>query len=456
MQVNSTPFHILIVDDEQNIRKSLQLILEAEGYKASIAPDAIKAFEFLNQEKVHLIILDINMPQISGLEMFERMQKEGITTPVIVISGNATLTEAARAIQMGAFDFIEKPFTAERVSLTVKRCLEFFGVKEELKNIRSESVGQKFIGQSPQIKKTLAMVEKIAPTEATVLITGESGTGKELIAQMIHDRSKRKNRPYIKVNCSAIPENLIESELFGHEKGAFTGAIANHRGFFEQANGGTIFLDEIGDMPLSAQAKLLRVLQSSEIQKLGSEKLQKIDVRVVAATHRNLESEIAAKKFREDLYFRLNVVPIVTLPLRDHKEDLPELVMRFVQDCCLKNGIKEKAINPEVIALLKEHSWPGNVRELHNFVERMVILSGNIITKHDVPAGLFKNTSDETIVLGKSLKDFKEESEKKYLIAVLKSCEGNISKTAKILGIERTHLHKKIQVFEITKKDYFG
>lgn len=448
--------HILIVDDEQNIRKSLQLILESEGYKASIAPDAIKAFEFLSQEKVDLIILDINMPQVSGLELFERLQKEGITTPVVVISGNATLSDAARAIQMGAFDFIEKPFTTDRVVLTVKRCLEFFGVKEELKNAKVGFVAQKFIGQSPQIKKMLAMVEKVAPTEATVLIRGESGTGKELIAQLIHDKSKRKNRPYIKVNCSAIPENLIESELFGHEKGAFTGAIGNHRGFFEQANGGTIFLDEIGDMPPNAQAKLLRVLQSSEIQKLGSEKLQKIDVRVLAATHKNLETEIEAKNFRQDLYFRLNVVPLDTIPLRQHLEDLSELVQRFVQECCAKNGIKEKQISPDVIVLLKEHSWPGNVRELQNFVERMVILSGDKITKQDVPVGLFKSGEEGEVLVGKSLKEFKEETEKKYLIAVLKSCQGNISKAAKILAIERTHLHKKIQLFEITKKDYFG
>ncbi len=453
MNSNPHPFQILVVDDEMNIRKSLQLILETDGYQVTVATDATKALEWIQSNRVDLLILDINMPEVSGLALFERLRKEGIQTPVIVISGNATLGEAAVAIQMGAFDFIEKPFTSDRVSLTVKRCLEFHRVQNELLKSGANE-GKEFIGQSYAIKKLLGLVEKVAPTEASVLIRGESGTGKELIAQMIHDKSQRRNRPYIKVNCSAIPENLIESELFGHEKGAFTGAIGSHRGFFEQASGGTLFLDEIGDMPLNAQAKLLRVLQSSEIQKLGSEKIQKIDVRVIAATHRNLEGEIAEKRFREDLYFRLDVVPLQTVALRDHLEDIPELVFRFIQRSCAKNGIREKTVDSKAISLLQKHSWPGNVRELYNIVERMVILSGEKITAYDVPVSLFKSPEME-VPTGKSLKDFKEESEKKFVISVLKACQGNISKAAKQLEIERTHLHKKIQSFEIEKRDYF-
>lgn len=456
MKRSPSSIQVLVVDDEVNIRKSLELMLETEGYRVMLAQDATKGYDLITRETFDLVILDIQMPEVSGLQLFERMKREGMNVPAIVISGNATLTEAARAVQMGAFDFIEKPFLSDRVLLTVKHCLEQTELKTELNGLIQVSANRTYVGSSPAIKNILSTVAKVAPSEAAVFIHGESGTGKELIAQMIHDQSPRKNRPFIKVNCSAIPENLIESELFGHERGAFTGATTSRRGYFEQADGGTLFLDEIGDMPLAAQAKLLRTIQSSEVQKVGSEKILKVNVRVVAATHKDLEVEIQEKRFREDLYFRLHVVPIHTIALREHSSDIPELTLKFVKECCERNGFKEKKVETDVFSKLKKYTWPGNVRELHNLVERIVILSGETITVEDLPAYLGETKDKADKYSGLSLKDFKEQSERDYLVALLQQCQGNISKAAKILGIERTHLHKKIQRFQISKREFFS
>ncbi|MGK5089440.1 sigma-54 dependent transcriptional regulator [Bdellovibrionota bacterium FG-2] len=459
MEINKDAIKIIVVDDEANIRREVQLSLQNDGYRVHPYESPVTAYQQIATQDYDLAILDIKMDGVAGLELFQRMVENGIPTPVIFISGNASVTEAIQAVKLRAFDFLEKPFTSEKLCITVQRCLEHQDLKRKVEVLQAQDANAgrtHFVCQSKATERLLQEVTKVAKSNATVLLEGESGTGKELLAKLIHEQSERKNKPFIKVNCSAIPETLIESELFGFEKGAFTGAAFAKRGFFEQANHGTLFLDEIGDMSLGAQAKVLRAIQSAEIQKLGSERVISVNIRIVAATNKDLKAEVEAGRFREDLYYRISVVPLHSVPLRERPEDIPLLVVWFAQRACTQNGFKEKVIGEDVLSELRKYSWPGNVRELQNLVERIVIMSGDQIGKADLPAYLFDNAVPAANdYAGLSLKDFKDRSERDYLVSVLKITDGNISKASEMLQIERTYLHKKIQQHEIQKREYF-
>jgi DNA-binding NtrC family response regulator len=449
---------VAVIDDEKNIRRSIQIALETGGYRVSVFQEAIKGFEALQAEDFDLAIVDIRLEGVDGLQLFRKIRAEGLSIPVIFISGNASLSEAVEAVRLGAFDFLEKPFSSEKLLLCIERCLEHQLLKAKIKALElsgRSGLEHEMVGESRAIRKIIEDASKVAGSDATVLIQGESGTGKELVAKMIHDRSKRADRPFIKVNCSAIPENLIESELFGYERGAFTGAVQAKRGQFELANRGTLFLDEIGDMALSAQAKVLRAIQSREIQKLGSEKSVPVDVRIIAATHKNLRAEALKGAFREDLFYRIAVVPIETVPLREHTEDIPVLAGWFVKQICRKNGFREKRVASEVLDALRDYAWPGNVRELLNLVERMVIMSGDEITLTDLP-GYLKVTRPEEVLAGNlPLEAFRQQAEREYLVSTLRKAKGNISKAAELLVLERTYLHRKISQLGIRKSEYF-
>ncbi len=378
---------ILIIDDERPIRNSLRDILEYEKMKIDDAADGREALELLQKNKYDLALCDIKMPGMDGIELLEKMMKINPDMPVIMISGHGNIETAVEALKKGAFDFIEKPIDLNRLLVSVRNALDRKSLVEETKTLRKKipsGIDSPIIGQSPQIKKVLDMIEKVAPTEARVLITGPNGTGKELIAHQIHKLSQRSKGPFIEVNCAAIPSELIESELFGHEKGAFTSAIKQRKGKFELAGGGTLFLDEIGDMSLSAQAKVLRALQENKITRVGGDKEIAVDVRVIAATNKNLKKEIEEGNFREDLYHRIGVIIIEAPPLKDREGDIELLIDYYLDKLCTEQGIAVKKIAPEAITLLKEKPWTGNVRELRNVVERLIILSGPEITADDV------------------------------------------------------------------------
>ncbi|HSS39378.1 MAG TPA: sigma-54 dependent transcriptional regulator, partial [Polyangia bacterium] len=369
---------IFIVDDEKNIRRTVRMVLEGEGFNVEEASSGEEALARLPEVAADVLLLDVQLPGISGLDTLERMAKlKAETQPtIIMISGHATLADAVRATKAGAYDLIEKPLDRERLMVALRNALERRAMAREVEGLRAMAEERsEMVGQSAAMNALKAQIAKVAPTRTRVLITGESGTGKELIAKAIHRQSALVTKPYVKVNCAAIPKELIESELFGHERGAFTGATARKRGLFEMADGGTIFLDEIGDMNLSAQAKVLRVLQSGEFSRVGGEQVLKVDVRVIAATNRDLQAAVAAGEFREDLFFRLNVVPLRAPPLRDRADDVPLLAAAFVELACRENGMKLKPISDEALAVLSAYSWPGNVRELRNIIERLVILT---------------------------------------------------------------------------------
>jgi DNA-binding NtrC family response regulator len=477
---------ILVIDDEKNIRRTLSLVLEGEGYKVVDAETAEEGLAILATpaNPVDLAIFDVKLPKMSGLEALERVRKDDALkdTPVIVISGHATVNDAVAAIKLGASDFFEKPLARERVLVSVRNVLDVAQAKRALAEASREQMAKyEMIGKSPAMQRVFVELEKVAPTRASVLITGESGTGKELISRAIHRLSARKDGPFVKVNCAAIPRELIESELFGHERGAFTGAQAKKRGYFEQAHGGTLFLDEIGDMDLVAQAKVLRALQSGEISRVGSEHVMHVDVRVLAATNKALDKEVERGTFREDLFFRLNVFPIRSPSLRERVDDIPLLAEAFMQAFSKENGTKVKPMDVEVIARLVARRWPGNVRELKNVVERMAILSGDRVTVADLPedphespfgdadeaADARGDASAEIDVdedagaapAGKApvpgeyptLREHREQSERRYIVDTLKLTGWNISRTAVVLGVERTNLHKKIRAYQIKR-----
>jgi DNA-binding NtrC family response regulator len=460
---------ILVADDERNIRRTLRMVLEGEGAEVLEAATGEEALAVLAEADppVHVLVMDVLMPQLTGLEVLERLagaQDGKPPLPVILISGHASVEDAVRATRLGAFDFFEKPLQRDRVIVSVRNALRQYDADRQVHSLRARIRGE-IIGESPATKSLLASIAKVGRTRARVLITGESGSGKELVARAVHEASERREAAFVKVNCAAIPRELIESELFGHERGAFTGAMAQKKGLFEVADGGTIFLDEIGDMALGAQAKVLRVLQSGELMRVGGSKLIEVDVRVLAATHRNLQELVAAGEFREDLYFRLNVVPIVVPPLRERLLDLELLARHFIDDACRENGLAGKRLAAEALAALQTHGWPGNVRELRNVIERMVILSDGDLEIHDVPnelRGAPEEVSDE--VLGPlvdlssgnlppelSLRDFREAVERAFITQRLRELSWNVSKTAESLGIERTHLHKKMKLLGIQR-----
>lgn len=455
---------VLVVDDERNIRRTLRMVLEGEGATVVEADTGEQALVELAAASppIEAVISDVMMPGMSGLDMLERLQN---SVPVIMISGHATVEDAVKATRLGAFDFFEKPLARDRVIVSVRNALRQFRSDQNIRTLRARIRGS-IIGESAPMQELLAQIAKVGRSRARVLISGESGSGKELVARAVHEASDRRDAPFVKVNCAAIPKELIESELFGHERGAFTGATAQKLGLFEVADGGTIFLDEIGDMALGAQAKVLRVLQSGEIMRVGGRKLSVVDVRVLAATHKNLPQLVTDGEFREDLYFRLNVVPIRVPPLRERTDDIPMLCRSFIDEACEQNGTGQKRIDDSTLALLCRHQWPGNVRELRNVIERMVILSDGDLSPEDVPPEIRGDDEDTApdadalfsvaeggIVLpeGLSLREFREAVERAFILRRLDELGWNVSRTAESLGVERTHLHKKMKVMGIQR-----
>ena len=458
---------ILVVDDEKNIRRTLRMVLEGSGFHTLEAGSAEEALQQLDTNDIDLVILDVRLPKMSGIEALSKIRSKPETRklPVLMVSGHASVAEAVQAVQLGATDFFEKPLDRDRVLVTVRNALQTWQLQRELQQLRADVEHRyEMIGESPVMGALFAQLEKVAPTNGRVLISGESGTGKELIARAIHRLSPRADKPFIKVNCAAIPSELIESELFGYERGAFTGAQGRKRGMFELANEGTLFLDEIGDMSASAQAKVLRALQSGEISRVGSEKAIAVDVRVLAATNKDLELEVQDGRFREDLFFRLNVVPIVSPPLRERHSDIPLLAQGFLRDFCLENGLRNKPIDGDVLSALAERPWPGNVRELRNVVERMAILSGDRITLEDLPEeGVLSQGRRESASPSDfpssvdeggerlTLREYRGRAEKEYILSTLDEVGWNISRAATILGVERTNLHKKMRSYGIRR-----
>lgn len=440
---------ILVVDDEKNIRNSLKMIFEYEGYSVLEAEDGEKAMEVFEEAiGIDLILLDVKLPGKNGLEILKELKQKPFSPEVIMISGHGTVPTAVEATKSGAFDFLEKPLKRERVLLSVRNALSRKHLVRENINLRQKAEKQyQLVGHSPVMKKLWEEIKKIAPTNTTIMIYGESGTGKELIARAVHSRSRRAKEAFIQVNCAAIPEELIESELFGHVKGAFTGATEKKPGKFELADGGTIFLDEIADMSLKTQSKVLRILEEGEVQKVGSSKIDKVDVRVIAATNKDLKKEISRNNFREDLYFRLNVVPLYSPPLREKPEDIPLLVEYFAGLFVTDNNFKKKKFSQSALEAMKRHHWKGNVRELKNVVERLIVMSekGTIEDK-DLPEQIkgenkiFLPDMDEV----KSLKEFREQAEKQYILARLKENDWNISRTARDIDTPRSNLYKKL------------
>ncbi len=445
---------VLVLDDEKNIRKSIELALEQEGFQVITAPDVSSALRTLHERIVEVLIIDIQLGDIDGITFFRKTQADGFAIPAIFISGHATLTQAAQAVKSGGFDFIEKPFSAEKIVVTVRRCLEMAAIKERLRLADVNAGPSDIVGESRAIKQVIAAAAKVARTHASVLITGESGTGKELVAGSIHAQSGRSEGPIVKVNCSAIPDTLLESELFGYEKGAFTGAVANKKGLFESAHRGTIFLDEVADLSLPAQAKILRVLQNGELQKVGAQQTVKVDVRVLSGTHKDLKQAVAEGTFREDLFYRLNVVPIKVPSLRERPEDIPLLVSCFVQRICERNHLKHKTLEEDVVWELQRYRWPGNVRELQNVLERMLIMSGERVSVRDLPEELLQDDLDARDKVS-ALKEFRDLAEREFVIGALKRNNGNVSQSATELGVRRTYLHRRMAVLKINKKDYF-
>ena len=445
---------VLVLDDEKNIRKSIEFALEQEGFQVLTAPDVSSALRTLHERIVEVLIIDIQLGEIDGITFFRKTQADGFAIPAIFISGHATLTQAAQAVKSGGFDFIEKPFSAEKIVVTVRRCLEMAAIKERLRLAHVTAGPSDIVGESRAIKQVVAAATKVARTHASVLITGESGTGKELVAGSIHAQSDRSDGPIVKVNCSAIPDTLLESELFGYEKGAFTGAVANKKGLFESAHRGTIFLDEVADLSLPAQAKILRVLQNGELQKVGAQQTVKVDVRVLSGTHKDLKQAVAEGTFREDLFYRLNVVPIRVPSLRERAEDIPLLASFFVQRICERNHLKHKVLEEDVIWELQRYRWPGNVRELQNVLERMLVMSGERVSVRDLPEELLQDDPAERDKVS-ALKEFRDLAEREFVIGALKRNNGNVSQSATELGVRRTYLHRRMVVLKINKKDYF-
>jgi two-component system nitrogen regulation response regulator NtrX len=445
---------ILVVDDEKGIRDSIKMILEYEGYEIAFAENGQQALQKI--AGTDLVLLDVKMAGMDGIEVLQKIRERNTELPVVMISGHGTIETAVEATKLGAFDFLPKPLDRDKLVITVRNALQQGRLQAENKKLQESIEGKwQILGQSAKINEILSMVERVAPTDARVLITGENGTGKELVARAIHRRSKRSSNPFIEVNCAAIPAELIESELFGHEKGSFTGATAQRIGKFEQADGGTLFLDEIGDMSHNAQAKVLRALEEGTIERVGGTKLISVDVRVIAATNKNIPAAIKANQFRDDLYHRLKVIPINVPALRERREDIPILVKAFIEDVCTRNGIAVKSVSDEAMHKLEIHDWPGNIRELRNTVERLVILSPG--TQVDIsllePAppggeGEFEGLLDTH----GTFQEFKERAEAAFIKKQLDLHKWNISKTAEALDIQRSHLYTKMKRYGLMKE----
>ncbi len=448
---------ILVVDDEENIRKSLKMILEYEGWQFLEAGTGEEALDLIEETVgLDLVLLDIKLPGIDGTDVLAEIKKRPYSPEVIMISGHGTITTAVEATKLGAFDFLEKPLQRERILLSIRNALNQNKLLRECLDLRKKAEKRyELIGEHTSMKKLWKEIIKTAPTNTTILIHGESGTGKELIARAIHSHSLRAKEKFVQVNCAAIPEELIESELFGHEKGAFTGATERKAGKFELADGGTIFLDEVGDMSMKTQSKVLRVLEEGEVQKVGSSKINKVDVRVIAATNKDLKKEIKEGNFREDLYFRLNVVPLHSPPLRDKTEDIPLLIDYFSKLYSEENNFKPKKFSEEAIEAMMKYPWKGNVRELKNVVERLVVMGEQeTIAKKDLPEQIRKETKiyfpDSKKI--KSLKEFRDIAEKEFILSKLKENSWNISQTAREIDTPRSNLYKKLEQYGIKIK----
>jgi len=448
---------ILIVDDEKSIRESLTGILQDEGFTPTSVDNGEKAIEKISEDKPDLILLDIWMPGMDGLETLTKIRDIYPDQLVVMMSGHGTIETAVRSTKLGAYDFIEKPLSLEKVLLCIQNAVKIGQLVEENRELKAK-IGKEneMIGSSKLIKELKKQIKIASPTSGWILITGENGTGKELVARSIHHNSRRHDKPFVEVNCAAIPEELIESELFGHEKGSFTGATTQRRGKFDQAHQGTLFLDEIGDMSLKTQAKVLRILQEHKFERVGGNKTIEVDVRVIAATNKDLEKEISEGQFREDLYYRLNVIPFHVPPLRERKTDIPHLATHFLEYFCSKESRETKNLDEDAMKAIQEYSWPGNVRELKNLTERLVIMSpGNTITRGQLPQSIFgkqqlASTDHGSITLSAdTFRSAKEEFEKEFLVQKLEENDWNISRTAEAIEIERSNLHRKIKSYGI-------
>lgn len=442
---------ILIVDDEEGIRETLSEILEDEGYQVIMASTGEEAINIFQKEIPDLVFLDIWLPGMDGIETLRAIKDLKREVPVIMISGHGTIELVVKAMQMGARDFIEKPLSLDRVVISAKNALAMSNLERENRHLRENLLKKwNLIGESKEIKYLRSQVDRAAKSNSRVLITGESGSGKDLVARLLHSLSNRASKPFIEVNCAAIPQELIESELFGHEKGSFTGAFERKKGKFELADAGTLFLDEIGDMSLQTQAKVLRIIETQEFQRVGGNSNIKVDVRIIAATNKDLQREVSKGNFREDLFFRLNVIPLSVPPLRDRKEDIPLLIEYFVRTISEEYGQRPKRITPEAISILQNYDWPGNVRELKNTIERLLIMTpSEIITDKDININLGSVAEMTNYFRYRTLKEARDAFERDFIRSKLQENNWNISKTAEQLDIERSNLHRKIKAYNI-------
>ncbi|MGH7467741.1 MAG: sigma-54-dependent transcriptional regulator [Longimicrobiales bacterium] len=450
---------ILVVDDEEGIRKILKQVLEYEGHDVSAAGGGGEGLASFQEFRPDLTLLDVKMARMDGLEVLDRIRETDPAAVVVMISGHGTIETAVEATRRGAYDFLEKPLDTDRLLVTIRNGLQHRGLEQENARLREEVESHyEIVGRSFAIRSLVDRIEKVAPTDARVLITGENGTGKELVARAIHQLSSRNDEPFIEVNCAAIPSELIESELFGHMKGSFTGATADRAGKFEQADHGTLFLDEVGDMSLAAQAKVLRALQEGVITRVGGERAIRVDVRVIAATNKSVEKEIDENRFREDLYFRLNVVPIQVPPLRERREDIGMLVRHFAEKAVAEQRLPMRAFSPEALERLSRMEWPGNVRELRNTIERLLILARSAeVTSADVErlvggAAVAAAASGDWLQ-ATTFADFKEKAERAYILAKLREHDWNVSETARAVDMPRSNLYKKIERYHLLRED---
>jgi len=449
---------ILVIDDEAEIRRSVRMILEYEGYEVIEASSGPEGVTLVERESPDLVFLDIKMPGMDGLDALQRIKASKETLPVVIISGHGTVTTAVEATKAGAFDFIEKPLASERVLVTIRNALDQTRLRDENTSLkRAVEVRHQMVGETPALRQVWDAIKRAAPTNATVLLLGQSGSGKELVARSIHRNSLRSRDRFVQVNCAAIPEELIESELFGHEKGSFTGATEKQIGKFEQADRGTIFLDEVGDMSAKTQAKVLRVLQEGEVERLGSARTIKVDVRVIAATNKDLEAEIEKGNFREDLYFRLSVIPIRVPPLRDRREDIPALVRHFADLFSRDNNRRPQRFTAAALEYMQKARWKGNVRELKNTVERLIIMTpGDTIDVDDLRDVVRLDQKGAAPEPEKerpgTLREFKESAERTFLVGKLRENNWNISKTAEVIGTPRSNLYKKLEQYGISQE----
>jgi two-component system nitrogen regulation response regulator NtrX len=449
-------FRVLVIDDETAIREAIRMTLEYEGDRVDEARSGQEGLDRATKTPFDAILLDIKMPILDGIEVLENLKEQRVTAPVIMVSGHGDVHTAVECTKRGAYDFLEKPLNRDKLLLTVRNAVRVRSLEEENTELKEKAEKEyQLVGDSQQMRDLKSQIERAAPTKATVLITGESGTGKELVAREIHRRSSRANETFVQVNCAAIPDELIESELFGHEKGSFTGAVRKQTGKFVAADGGTIFLDEIGDMSVRTQAKVLRVLQDGDVEPVGAATVIKVDVRVIAATNKDLTEEIRAGRFREDLYYRLNVIPIRTPPLRERKDDIATLAQYFAQLFAEEHNYHTKKFTPTALKALQDAPWRGNVRELRNMIERLAIMvPSDSVDVTDLPAEFFRTPADiiSTAMRLSTLQEFKDEAEKAFIIAKLREFGWNVSKTAEAIDTPRSNLYKKIEQYNIKRE----